>query len=45
MYFLDVAEQGGDVLLASSWNVYNELSASRPDLIHTLSKDDWVHDT
>ncbi|KAI0407889.1 Clavaminate synthase-like protein [Xylaria palmicola] len=45
MYFIDRAAIGGDVLLASSWKVYNELASTRPDLIEVLGKDDWVHDT
>ncbi|KAJ2981457.1 hypothetical protein NUW58_g6684 [Xylaria curta] len=45
MYFIDRAAIGGDVLLASSWKVYNELASTRPDLIKVLGKDDWVHDT
>lgn len=46
MHFIDTAAKGGEVLLSSSWRVYNEIVAqSRPDIINTLSKDDWVHDT
>lgn len=36
---------GGTSILASSWTVYNELAATRPDLIHVLSKPDWPFDT
>lgn len=45
MCFLDVAEQGGQVLLSSVWTVYNEIAAKRPDIIDILSRPDWVHDT
>jgi len=37
--------KGGSSILASSWTVYNELAATRPDLIHVLSKPDWPFDT
>ncbi|KAI9689933.1 MAG: hypothetical protein M1822_009815 [Bathelium mastoideum] len=37
--------QGGKSILASSWTVYNELAATRPDLIHVLAKPDWPFDT
>jgi hypothetical protein len=39
------AAEGGASVLASSWTVYNELAATRPDLIHVLAKDDWPFDT
>lgn len=45
MYTLDKAAVGGNILLASSWAVYNEIASERPDLIDELSKNDWVHDT
>ncbi|KAK0509209.1 hypothetical protein JMJ35_008580 [Cladonia borealis] len=45
LYHLEEARSGGDTLLASSWTVYNELAATRPDIIHTLTQNDWVHDT
>jgi len=38
-------EESGNSMLASAWTVYNELAATRPDLIHTLAKPDWPHDT
>ena len=45
LYHLEEARNGGDTLLASSWTVYNELAATRPDIIDTLTQSDWVHDT
>lgn len=39
------SSQGGRGFVASSWTVYNELAATRPDLIHTLSQPNWPHDT
>ncbi|KAK5449277.1 hypothetical protein LTS15_008819 [Exophiala xenobiotica] len=36
---------GGRSILASSAAVYNELAATRPDLIHVLAKEDWPFDT
>lgn len=44
MYALDVAAGGGESLLASSGKIYNEIAATRPDVIHTLSDDQWVFD-
>jgi hypothetical protein len=40
---LGVAEEGGASRLASSWQVYNVLARSRPDLIQTMSED-WPCD-
>ncbi|KAK0391429.1 hypothetical protein NLU13_0929 [Sarocladium strictum] len=37
LFALSTAAQGGASRLASTWRVYNELAATRPDLIHTLS--------
>ena len=44
MYALDVAAAGGESLLASSGMVYNEIAATRPDVIHVLADDKWVFD-
>jgi hypothetical protein len=41
----ECAAQGGSSILTSGWTVYNELAATRPDIIHTLSKNDWPFDT
>jgi hypothetical protein len=32
-------------VISSAWTVYNELAATRPDLIHVLSASDWPFDT
>lgn len=45
LYYLNHAKTGGETSLASSWKVYNELAASRPDVIHTLAENNWTHDT
>ena len=42
---MQVAASGGETILASAWQVYNELAATRPDVIQTLADDSWVHDT
>ncbi|KAH6971664.1 hypothetical protein BKA56DRAFT_594770 [Ilyonectria sp. MPI-CAGE-AT-0026] len=39
------ADNGGNSIIASAWTVYNELAATRPDLIHTLAAGDWTFDT
>lgn len=44
LFCLSPAAQGGESKLASSWTVYNELAAKRPDLIRVLAADDWVVD-
>ncbi|AEO63019.1 uncharacterized protein THITE_2141213 [Thermothielavioides terrestris NRRL 8126] len=44
MYVLDTAVQGGESLLASSGMIYNEIAATRPDIIHLLADDKWIHD-
>ena len=36
---------GGETYLAPSLSIYNELAATRPDIIRTLAENDWVHDT
>jgi len=43
MYSIDTAYEGGSSILASSWTIYNELAANRPDIIHTLCED-WHFD-
>ncbi|KIW94281.1 uncharacterized protein Z519_05597 [Cladophialophora bantiana CBS 173.52] len=43
LFCLSPAADGGKSRLASTWRVYNELAATRPDLIETLSQD-WIAD-
>lgn len=43
LFALDVAAEGGQSKLASSWHVYNKLAATRPDLIRTLAEP-WTVD-
>ncbi|OAL29618.1 hypothetical protein AYO22_02032 [Fonsecaea multimorphosa] len=43
LFCLSPAAEGGKSRLASTWRVYNELAATRPDLIETLSQD-WIAD-
>ncbi|MCJ1314656.1 hypothetical protein MMC25_008338 [Agyrium rufum] len=43
-FFLDTALQGGQTMLSSIWQTYNELAVQRPELLHTLA-DPWVLDT
>ena len=40
---LETSAEGGESYLSSSWQVYNEIAATRPDLIRTLSED-WDFD-
>jgi hypothetical protein len=45
MYVQNTAAEGGASYLASCAMVYNEImSKGRADILHTLSKDDWVFD-
>ncbi|KKA28237.1 hypothetical protein TD95_002431 [Thielaviopsis punctulata] len=39
LFALGTAEEGGESLLASTWRVYNEIAATRPDIVHTLVQD------
>ncbi|GAW21693.1 hypothetical protein ANO14919_112170 [Xylariales sp. No.14919] len=39
LFALETSAAGGASKLASTWRVYNEIAATRPDLIHTLSED------
>jgi len=41
---LGTSSEGGDGLLASVANIYNEIAASRPHLLSTLSTPDWPFD-
>jgi hypothetical protein len=41
LFCLSPAAKGGQSKVASNWRVYNELAATRPDLIKTLS-DIWI---
>ncbi|KAK3349776.1 hypothetical protein B0T25DRAFT_610767 [Lasiosphaeria hispida] len=43
LFALGEAAEGGQSYLSSSWKVYNELAATRPDLIRTLSEP-WAAD-
>ncbi|OCL15203.1 Clavaminate synthase-like protein [Glonium stellatum] len=43
LYALEVSETGGTSHVASTAQVYNEIAATRPDIIHTLSSL-WVID-
>jgi hypothetical protein len=38
LFALGAAAEGGESYLSSSWTVYNELAATRPDLIRTLAE-------
>lgn len=44
LFALGEAAEGGQSYLSSSWKVYNELAATRPDLIWTLAEP-WAADT
>ncbi|KAM0251464.1 hypothetical protein ACHAQJ_008172 [Trichoderma viride] len=43
LFALGEPEEGGQSFLSSSWHVYNELAATRPDLIRTLAEP-WAVD-
>ncbi|KAK4208755.1 putative taurine catabolism dioxygenase TauD [Rhypophila decipiens] len=45
LFTQSLAASGGRSVLASAYTVYNELAATRPDLIHTLAAPDWPFDT
>ncbi|KAF8646251.1 hypothetical protein AX16_007308 [Volvariella volvacea WC 439] len=43
LFALEVAKEGGESFISSSWRVYNELAEKRPDLVKVLSED-WPFD-
>ncbi|KAI0384709.1 Clavaminate synthase-like protein [Hypomontagnella monticulosa] len=44
LYALDVATTGGETFVSSSYQLFNELAETRPEVLQTLS-DYWVLDT
>jgi hypothetical protein len=42
-FYIESASSGGQTILSSMWQTYNELAANRPDVLHTLAKP-WVFD-
>lgn len=42
---MGTAEHGGESAIASVYQIYDDLAATRPDLIHTLASPDWTFDT
>ena len=44
MYVQEQAAEGGESYLASSAKIYNEIAATRPDVIHTLADPSWIFD-
>nr|RBQ90374.1 hypothetical protein FVER53263_08627 [Fusarium verticillioides] len=43
-YYQEMSPTGGQTILSSSWQVYNELSAHSPEILHTLAEP-WVLDS
>jgi hypothetical protein len=44
MYVQETAADGGESHLASCAKIYNEIAATRPDVIHTLADGSWIFD-
>ena len=44
LYALNLAPEGGRLMLASAWQLYNDLAVWQPEVLQTLSED-WVLDT
>ncbi|KAF2757568.1 Clavaminate synthase-like protein [Pseudovirgaria hyperparasitica] len=44
LYVLQTAAEGGESHVASTGRIYNEIAATRPDIIHTLAEP-WTFDT
>lgn len=44
MYVQEQAAEGGESHLASCAKIYNEIAATRPDVIHTLAAPNWIFD-
>ncbi|KAI5918988.1 hypothetical protein F4810DRAFT_714965 [Camillea tinctor] len=45
LFTQSLAECGGCSCVASAYTVYNELAATRPDLLHVLAEPNWPFDT
>lgn len=45
LYVLSTPHDGGESYVASAAKVYNEIAATRPDLIQTMADSSWVFDT
>ncbi|KAH8655775.1 hypothetical protein BX600DRAFT_552954 [Xylariales sp. PMI_506] len=43
-YYVERAASGGDTILSSLWQTYNELALNRPDVLETLTEP-WVFDS
>ncbi|RYP57029.1 hypothetical protein DL769_009745 [Monosporascus sp. CRB-8-3] len=43
-FYMELASSGGETILSSLWQTYNELAANRPDVLHTLAKP-WIFDS
>ncbi|KAF2203003.1 Clavaminate synthase-like protein [Delitschia confertaspora ATCC 74209] len=44
MYVQEQAAEGGESYLASAAQIYNDIAAKRPDVIHVLADDSWIFD-
>jgi Taurine catabolism dioxygenase TauD, TfdA family len=44
MYIQEEAAEGGESHLASCAKIYNEIAATRPDVIHHLADPSWIFD-
>ncbi|KAL4965150.1 TauD/TfdA family dioxygenase [Aspergillus stella-maris] len=45
LFTKSLSEKGGRSILASAWTVYNEIAATRPDIIHVMAESNWPFDT
>ncbi|RYO97404.1 hypothetical protein DL765_011248 [Monosporascus sp. GIB2] len=43
-FYMELASSGGETILSSLWQTYNELAANRPDVLHSLAKP-WIFDS
>jgi hypothetical protein len=44
MYVQETAAEGGESHVASSAKIYNEIAATRPDVVHALADGSWIFD-
>jgi len=44
MYVQETAVEGGECYLASCAKIYNEIAATRPDVIGVLADGSWIFD-
>ncbi|KAL3471566.1 hypothetical protein BJX99DRAFT_250348 [Aspergillus californicus] len=45
LFTRSLSQNGGRSIISSAWTVYNEIAATRPDVIQVLAESNWPFDT